>query len=98
VSAVELCELPLVPLDGPDAVTVAVAIGERPIVSLGHSQQMQRALEYIDVRFDPKATVSDQCVIRRDGPGADFNEVSFGEPPSLADQNRIVIGFIIADE
>jgi hypothetical protein len=30
--------------------------------------------------------------------GADVIEVSFGEPPSLADQNRIVIGFIIADE
>jgi hypothetical protein len=29
---------------------------------------MQRALKYIDVRFDPKATVSDQRVIRRDGP------------------------------
>jgi hypothetical protein len=30
--------------------------------------------------------------------GADFIEVSFRQPPSLADQNRIVIGFIIADE
>jgi len=38
---------------------------------LGHSQQMQRALKYIDVPFDPKATVSDQSVIRRDGPFSD---------------------------
>jgi len=36
-----------------------------------HSQQMQRALKYIDVRFDPKATVSDQSVIRREGPKGD---------------------------
>jgi hypothetical protein len=27
-----------------------------------------------------------------------LNGVSFGEPPSLTDQNRIVVRFIIADE
>jgi hypothetical protein len=49
------------------------------------------------VRFTPKSDID--CVFRhaRYG-GSRLDEVSFGQPPSLADQNRIVIGFIIADE
>jgi hypothetical protein len=41
-------------------------------VSSDHSQQKQRALKSIDVRFAPKVTVSHPTAIRRKGPQADL--------------------------